>query len=280
MSPTTSSGTARRLHSSRSRRLRGPAGLAAALALGVALSGCSAFGGSGGTSSYTGTPVPAGAPRAGQQSAAPGASGAAAAPGASGAPGAAAQASQKPYVAAAAKGACSPQKFVQSAALVGGAITTYITKPLSAASVSETATARAASAAGYAAKQLSRGVKAVESCPAAKALAGVSKQNVTALQHLATALRAGAPDPQKVNAVAALFGDVTAPGLAAQAHHHPEDAGGLAAHHPLTRLDGERAQSKTGPWVRVRLSSKNPGVPATSRQPSQAWPRPRPSAPA
>ena len=209
MSPTTSSGAAHRLHASQARRLQRPAGVAAALALGAALAGCSAFGGSGGTSTYTGTPVPAGAPRAGQQSAAPGASGAAS-PGASGAAGAGAQASQKPYVAAAAKGSCSPQKFVQSAALVGGAITTYITKPLSAASVSATATARAASAAGYAAKRLSSGVKAVEGCPTAKALAGVSKQNVTALNRLSTALRAGTVDPQKVAAVGALFGDVTA----------------------------------------------------------------------
>ena len=206
MYPTTSSGTARRPHGSQHRRLRGPAALAATLALGAALTGCSAFGGSGGSSTYTGTPVPAGSARAGQQATTPAASGTASASGAA----AAAQASQKPYVAAAAKHGCSPQRFVQAAALVGGAISTYITKPLSAPSVSRTATARAASAAGYAAKQLGTGVKAVESCPTAKALAGVSKQNVTALQHLATALRAGTVDAQKVNAVNALFGDVTA----------------------------------------------------------------------
>lgn len=186
-------------------------GLAAALALGAALSGCSAFGGGSGTSTYTGAPVAAGSPRSGLQAgSAPAPSASGAASGAASAPAGGAKTAPKPYVATVKKGTCSPQSFVRSAGLVSGAITTYITKPLTASSVSKAATTRAASAATYAAVQLGAGVKAVESCPTAKALAGVSKQNVTALRTLSSALRAGTVDQQKVDAVNALFGDVTA----------------------------------------------------------------------
>jgi hypothetical protein len=181
--------------------------LVAGLALGAALSACS-FGGSHAAGSYTGTPVPAGSARSGQQAAAtPGASASA---GSSAAGRSSAAATQKPDVGSVSKAHCSPQRFVTTAALAGGAIRTYITMPLTASSPSTASRARAATAATYAAKQLGTGMRSVSGCPTAKALAGVSRQNVTALTRLSSALRAGTVDTQKVGAVDALFADVTA----------------------------------------------------------------------
>ncbi len=228
-----------------------PVALVAGLALGAALSACS-FGGSHAAGSYTGTPVPAGSARSGQQAAAtPGASASAGRP-----PPAVPRrrATQKPYVGSVSKAHCSPQRFVTTAALAGGAIRTYITTPLTASSPSTASRARAATAATYAAKQLGTGMRSVSGCPTAKALAGVSRQNVTALTRLSSALKAGTVDTQKVGAVDALFADVTAQASRLKLDHHAADAGGLGADDALTGCR-QRLQSKIGPWVRVRLSS-------------------------
>jgi len=194
--------------SAHTRRL--PARLVA-LSLGVGLlatvSGCGLFSSSDKTPTYTGSVVPAGSPRAGgqalaAQSASPGAtpSGSAKAP----------SSSSTPYVEAIAKGACKPQTFVEQASLAGGSIHTYITKPMQVATPSQATVDQASKAAKYAAAALKSGASALQACPTAKALTGVTTQNVTSLQALSKALSSGKYQPFQVNAADALYADLLA----------------------------------------------------------------------
>lgn len=113
-----------------------------------------------------------------------------------------------PQIARNAPSSCKPQDFVSQANLAGGAIETYLTKPMAAGTLSGGAVPTAGKAAAFAATRLRSASTAVQTCHASTALASVTGQTAEVLSAAAKELQAGKVTSARITAAGAMFANV------------------------------------------------------------------------